>query len=195
MSSRDDILNAVRTGAPKLERPLPVVPLYDAAPPADLVAAFKTTLARMGGIFLEPNAEAPLEPVLQRLKPGMSVFSSVPEIQGDFIWHEGMAPKDLASVEYGIVRASFAVAETGSVCLTDSDLKIRTSGFLPQHLFVLLDPAQIVINLHHAYQRPEFHSAAYAVLQSGPSATADIEGVLVRGAQGVRSLSVLLLAP
>jgi L-lactate dehydrogenase complex protein LldG len=29
---------------------------------------------------------------------------------------------------------------------------------------------------------------------TGPSATADIEGVLVRGAQGVRSLSVVPMA-
>jgi L-lactate dehydrogenase complex protein LldG len=35
--------------------------------------------------------------------------------------------------------------------------------------------------------------ARYAVLLTGPSATADIEGVLVRGAQGVRSLTVLAL--
>ena len=32
--------------------------------------------------------------------------------------------------------------------------------------------------------------AAYAVLHTGPSATADIEGVLIHGAQGVRSLTV-----
>jgi len=31
----------------------------------------------------------------------------------------------------------------------------------------------------------------YAVLVTGPSATADIEGVLIHGAQGVRSLTVL----
>jgi len=31
------------------------------------------------------------------------------------------------------------------------------------------------------------------VFQTGPSATADIEGVLIHGAQGVRSLSVLPL--
>jgi len=31
-------------------------------------------------------------------------------------------------------------------------------------------------------------SAKYAVLMTGPSATADIEGVLVRGAQGISSL-------
>jgi len=29
------------------------------------------------------------------------------------------------------------------------------------------------------------------VLMSGPSATADIEGVLIRGAQGIRSLTVV----
>ena len=30
-----------------------------------------------------------------------------------------------------------------------------------------------------------------AVLMTGPSATADIEGVLVRGAQGIRSLKLI----
>ena len=40
--------------------------------------------------------------------------------------------------------------------------------------------------------RPELQGASYAVFHSGPSATADIEGVLIHGAQGVRSLSVVL---
>ena len=34
----------------------------------------------------------------------------------------------------------------------------------------------------------------YAAFHTGPSATADIEGVLIHGAQGVRSLSVLPVA-
>jgi len=34
----------------------------------------------------------------------------------------------------------------------------------------------------------------YASFHTGPSATADIESVLIHGAQGVRSLSVLPLA-
>jgi len=67
-------------------------------------------------------------------------------------------------------------------------------GYLPQHLIVLVDPADIVLNLHHAYQRPEFRQGHYAVFHTGPSATADIEGVLIHGAQGVRSLTVLPLA-
>ena len=56
-----------------------------------------------------------------------------------------------------------------------------------------LDPADIVVYIHSAYARPEFRERRYAVFHSGPSATADIEGVLILGAQGVRSLSVLLV--
>jgi L-lactate utilization protein LutC len=63
-----------------------------------------------------------------------------------------------------------------------------------QHLVVLLDPNDIVSNLHHAYRDPRFTTARYAVLVTGPSATADIEGVLIHGAQGVRSLTVVPVA-
>jgi L-lactate dehydrogenase complex protein LldG len=68
------------------------------------------------------------------------------------------------------------------------------SAALAQHLIVLLDPADIVLNLHHAYRRPEFRERHYAAFHTGPSATADIEGVLIHGAQGVRSLTVLPVA-
>jgi L-lactate dehydrogenase complex protein LldG len=58
---------------------------------------------------------------------------------------------------------------------------------------VLLDPTQVVAGLQDAYRREDFRDARYAVLVTGPSATADIEGVLIRGAQGVRSLTVVWL--
>ena len=92
----------------------------------------------------------------------------------------------------GPVRAVFGVAETGSVLLTDETLKVNALAYLAQHLVVLLDPSDIVANLHNVYARSEMGKFSYAVLHSGPSATADIEGVLIRGAQGVRSLSVVL---
>jgi L-lactate dehydrogenase complex protein LldG len=59
---------------------------------------------------------------------------------------------------------------------------------------VLLDPAQLVDGLQDVYRRDDFRDARYAALVTGPSATADIEGVLIRGAQGVRSLTVVWLA-
>ena len=100
-------------------------------------------------------------------------------------------PRDLHDVDVGVVRAAFGVAETGSVWLSERELGVNALGFLAQHLVVLLDPAAIVDTLHDAYRHPGFARARYSVLMTGPSATADIEGVLVRGAQGIRSLTVI----
>ena len=194
MSGRDDILAAVRAHAPRLERPLPVVPLFDMTPPSDLVAAFAKMLEQMGGKWLKLDGPDPLAPVRAMLADAKVVCSNVPEINGNKVLDAGTQPTDLADVDYGIVRAAFAVAETGSICLADKQLGVNTLGYLPQHLIVLLDPADIVPNIHHAYRRPEWREVHYAVFQTGPSATADIEGVLIHGAQGVRSLSVLPLA-
>jgi len=48
--------------------------------------------------------------------------------------------------------------------------------------------------MHAAYGRVELNECSYGCFIVGPSATADIEGVLVHGAQGPRSLSLFFLA-
>jgi L-lactate dehydrogenase complex protein LldG len=195
MSSRDDILASIRANRPRVERPLPYVPAFDQSPPASLLEAFKTSLHQMGGIFLDPPASGDtLAPVREKIAEAEIVCSIVPEIAGNRDITNVGVPQDLVDVDFAIVRASFAVAETGSVLLSDTDLQINAVAYLAQHLIVLLDPADIVVNLHHAYRRPEFRDRHYASFHTGPSATADIEGVLIHGAQGVRSLSVLPLA-
>ena len=194
MSSRDAVLASVRAHLPKAERPEPPAPVSGQAPPPDLLAAFGRMLEKMGGELLQPGAPDPLAPVRAKLQGARVVCSHVPEVAGNKALDPDAQPAGLADVDYGVVRAAFGVAETGSVCLTEAELGVNTLGYLPQHLLVLLDPADIVPDIHHAYRRPEFRQARYAVLQTGPSATADIEGVLVHGAQGVRSLSVLPMA-
>jgi L-lactate dehydrogenase complex protein LldG len=195
MSSRDDILASIRANLPHVDRPLPFVPLFDDHAPPSLVAAFRKSLERMGGTLLEPPDPADvLAPVRRKIANAKVVCSVVPEIAGNRSVGDVKATQDLADVDFAIVRASFAVAETGSVLLSDEDLQVNAVAYLAQHLIVLLDPADIVVNLHHAYRRPEFRERHYASFHTGPSATADIEGVLIHGAQGVRSLSVLLIA-
>ena len=195
MSSRDEILASVRRNLPRVERPLPEVPLFDDAPPASLLAAFKDNLHRMGGVFLDPPASGdPLAPIRTKIANAKIVCSVVPEIAGNRDIASVSQPQDLADVDFAIIRAAFAVAETGSVLLSDTALRVNAVAYLAQHLIVLLDPADVVVNLHHAYRRPEFRDRHYASFHTGPSATADIEGVLIHGAQGVRSLSVLPIA-
>jgi L-lactate dehydrogenase complex protein LldG len=195
MSSRDDILASIRVSLPRVDRPLPDIPLFDDNPPASLLAAFKDSLHLMGGVFLDPPASGdPLAPVRAKIAGAQVICSTVSEIAGNRDIASVRATQDLADVDFAIVRASFAVAETGSVLLSDADLHVNAVAYLAQHLIVLLDPADIVVNLHHAYRRPEFRDRHYASFHTGPSATADIEGVLIHGAQGVRSLSVLPIA-
>jgi L-lactate dehydrogenase complex protein LldG len=191
MSSRDAILASIRANLPKVERPLPVVPKFEENAPTNLVEAFGQTLTRMGGrLVTDPtDVRATLRGLLE---DGGLICSAVPEIVGELDLAAVADPRALADVDHAVVRAGCGVAETGSVLLTDVDLKVNALAYLAQHLIVLLDPADIVANIHGAYGRPEFRERHYAVLHSGPSATADIEGVLILGAQGVRSLSVLL---
>jgi len=191
MSARDDILASIRENRPQATRPLPDVPLFDARRPASLLSPFKESLERMGGLFLDPPAAGDvLAPVRTKIAAAKVVCSTAPEIAGNRDIGVG-ALQELADVDFAIVRAAFAVAETGSVLFSESELHVNALAYLAQHLIVLLDPADIVVNIHHAYRRPEFRSRRYASFHTGPSATADIEGVLIHGAQGVRSLSVL----
>ncbi len=193
MSSRETILAAVRANLPKPGCALPGVPNFGSDQPVSLVAAFCEALERMGGRVLEAGPLSdPLATVRAAVRGSRLVCSATPEIEGALDLAAIVDPHMLADVDHAVVRASFGVAETGSLLLTDLDLKVNALAYLAQHLIVLLDPGAIVQNLHGAYARPELRARAYAAFHSGPSATADIEGVLVQGAQGVRSLSVLL---
>jgi len=191
MSSRDDILDAVRRNQP-VPRPLPVVPMFDdALPPA--LEAFKANVTRMGGQAVELPVSADLDAFMRERFPDARVTcSATPEVTGTRDLADVQEPANLHDVDVGVVRARFGVAETGSVFLSETEFSVSALGYLAQHLIVLLDPDAIVPNLHQAYRHEAFHAARYAVLMTGPSATADIEGILIHGAQGVRSLTVVL---
>ncbi|MBL8340463.1 MAG: LUD domain-containing protein [Rubrivivax sp.] len=193
MSARDDILARVRR-SPPAARPLPVWPAF-AAPGTPTPAAFDefaAALQRMGGKVADATAPADVAALVARLFPSARVIASAaPEMPG----HRPLAtlahPRELDDVDVGVVRAAFGVAETGSVLLTERELVVEALGFLAQHLVVLLDPARVVATLHDAYLDAAFRDARYTILMTGPSATADIEGVLIHGAQGIRSLTVV----
>ena len=194
MTSREAILAAVRAKAPISRAPVADVPLFE-KPSHSLLDDFRDALIRMGGKFAETKPGADVLALINSLFPQAKVIcSATPEVTGTRVLAATTNPADLADVDVAIVRAAFGVAETGSVWLSEQELGINALAFLAQHLVILLDPRDIRSNLHHAYRDPRFKTARYAVLVTGPSATADIEGVLIHGAQGVRSLTVVLTA-
>jgi L-lactate dehydrogenase complex protein LldG len=191
MSSREYILANVRRCQPAATD-LPPIPAFGRAA-VDLPVAFGDALERMGGRLVVPQPGAALAGLVAGLHPGASVIcSATPEVAGTRALAAVRDPRALQDVDVGVVRAAFGVAETGSVALSEREFGVNALGFLSQHLVVLLDPAAIVADLHAAYWQPWFREVRYGTLLTGPTATADIEGVLVRGAQGIRSLTVIL---
>jgi L-lactate dehydrogenase complex protein LldG len=193
VSSRGDILARVRKNQPA-PLPLPEVPTFD-TDIGPLLERFKAAVLRMGGKVADPPADRDLDALIARLFPDAKlVCSATPEVAGNRPIGDVQKPADLDHVDVGVVRAAYGVAETGSVWLTEAEFTVNSLGFLAQHLVVLLDPAAIVGNLHHAYRERAQFDARYGVFMTGPSATADIEGVLIHGAQGIRTLTVVPVA-
>jgi len=186
--SREQILAAVRGHQPAPVE-LPELPDFNADADTSLVA-FGDALARLGGRLVMPEG-TPADTVRACHPQAQVIVSATPEVAGTRPLPDAAQPGALEDVDVGVVRAAFGVAETGSVYLSEAEFGVNALGFLPQHLVVLLDPAAILPGIQQAWRHPAFRSARYAALMTGPSATADIEGVLIRGAQGVRSLTVI----
>ncbi len=194
MSSRDDILGRIRKNQPP-PQPLPPVPAFG-APTGSALEGFRAALVRMGGKLATAPSDGDLDALIRQLFPdALIVCSATPEVRGNLPLDRVKSPGELNAVDVGVVRAVYGIAETGSVWLTEKEFRVNSLGFLAQHLVVLLDPGRIVGNLHHAYRERAQFDARYGVFMTGPSATADIEGVLIHGAQGIRTLTVVLRAP
>jgi L-lactate dehydrogenase complex protein LldG len=193
MATREAFLAKVREAQPPA-RPRPDVPLFTSVG-GDLRARFTTALQAMGGTCVEASAAADaLALIRERFGDAASVASATPEVPGTRVITAETEPASLQDIDVGVVRARFGVAETGSVWFSEREYVVNALGYIVQHLVVLLDPAQLLDGLQDVYRRDDFRDARYAALVTGPSATADIEGVLIRGAQGVRSLTVVWVA-
>ncbi len=190
MSARDDILGRVRAHKLAGDFPLPDLPRFPGVQ-GNLLDTFKANLSAMGGQWVQAPETDLAGFIRARGGPDALIRSSTDELPEFARTDAVSSPGGLEDVDIGIVRARFGVAETGSVFLSDRELRVNTIAYLAQHLIVLLDPAAIIPGVADAYLRDDFTSANYVSLMTGPSATADIEGVLIRGAQGVRSLTVI----
>jgi len=190
MDAREDILTAIRARG-QGPREIPHIPDFSRGP-GDLVGLFTEALARLDGqVVSQPPAD--IQAWLSATFPdARKVCSAVPEVPGTITPDEFSDWAAPADVDVTVVRTPLGVAETGSILVTEKELGVNTIAVLAQHLVMLLDPADLVENIHLAYRHPGFADAAYAVLLSGPSGSADIGGVTVHPAQGVTTMTIVL---
>jgi L-lactate dehydrogenase complex protein LldG len=217
MNPRDAILAAVRGNLPRPAVPLPEVPgtnrkgikvglgykeyfhrlpevpgFPDEGEP--ILPYFRKQLEAMGGRSFEVADAAAAQAKVAELFPTAKVVcSAAPEVPGTRRIQDVRDPHELNDVDVGVVRSPLGVAEAGAVWLTQGELVVNALAVLSQHLVVLLDPEAIVDTMHDAYGQIDLTANPYGVFLAGPSATGDIEGVIIHGAQGARSLTVLLL--
>jgi len=83
---------------------------------------------------------------------------------------------------FGITRAAGAIAETGTIILKDASTSSRLGALAPWVHVAVLSRAEICGDLPHAVDT--FGDDPNIIWCTGPSKTADIEGILIEGVHG-----------
>jgi L-lactate dehydrogenase complex protein LldG len=84
--------------------------------------------------------------------------------------------------QFGITRASGAIAETGTLIFKDHETSDRLAALAPWIHIALIDEKDIVPSLPAAIDR--FGDDPSIIFATGPSKTADVEGILIEGVHG-----------
>jgi L-lactate dehydrogenase complex protein LldG len=74
-------------------------------------------------------------------------------------------------------------------------LIVNTVGFLAHDIVILLDPADIVEDVHDAYAHCYFRESGYCLLMTGPSGSRDMSAVMVHPDQARMTLTVIFAPP
>ena len=100
-----------------------------------------------------------------------------------------------ATCNYGITSADFALSDTGSLVMISSREEARLVSLLPPAHIAVVPASKLLTGLDELYSvlpRPA-EQASSMVLITGPSRTADIEQILVRGVHGPGEIHVVVV--
>ena len=193
MSARERILARVRSALderPRAPHPGPFGAPRPVSPPADPVEAFTTLFLRAGGeVVRVPDEGAAAAWIrvfvaaFRTVTVGTTVTSSLAPTPAT------VAPPETA--ELGISMALGAVAETGSLLLSSRDG--RRTQLLPSTHVVLVRATSVHPTLSAALESLRAALPTAVGLHSGPSKSADIGQILVRGVHGPARVVALVI--
>jgi|CXWL01.1.fsa_nt_gi L-lactate dehydrogenase complex protein LldG len=186
MSSRQRILDTVRRNRPAA-RSLPELPV-GATLPTDAIDRFVAMVREVGGDAVVTHD---VSAAIRARYPDAARVISMAEEGATF------SGGSLDGIDLVVLRGALGVVENGAIWVAESAMGHRALPFVTTHLVLLLRADQLVADMHGAYEALglERDTPGFGVFISGPSKTADIERALVIGAQGPRSLLVVITTP
>lgn len=95
---------------------------------------------------------------------------------------EAFSREQIDSYAFGITRASGAIAETGTLIFRDADSPHRLAALAPWIHVAVIRRETIIRTLAEAVET--FGNDPSIIYATGPSKTADIEGILIQGVHG-----------
>ncbi len=211
LMSRDYIYHRVRTalgrnvGQPPEELPPPRIRVPEMTLDEKL-ERFRTAIEALGGEFhlAASNQEArTLAAGLTNGKTAVASHSAFLEECGILTLENVCRAPDTheevkaasAAADVGITSADFALADTGTLVLLTSPEESRLVSVLPAAHLAIVPVARLLSGLDELFVNvplPVGQSSAM-VLITGPSRTADIEQILVRGVHGPGEVHVVFV--
>jgi L-lactate dehydrogenase complex protein LldG len=202
VSSREVILQNVRKA---LDRAAGLLPTSLAAPRLRIPIMdrnrysthFSQNFEKLGGKSFFVREPGEVVPVLAELLRGKRVVASnapflttcgitaLKQVQSGFTDREALRAA-CAAADVGISSAHYALAETGTLVMLASPEESRLISLLPPVHIAVFPRSRMLANLDEllAVLPNPAEQTSSMVLITGPSRTADIEQILVRGVHG-----------
>jgi L-lactate dehydrogenase complex protein LldG len=206
MTAREHIFSDIRralnraAGQPPLFEPAPLsapalrIPLIDRNLSVNL---FGEKFENLGGKFLRVRDTRAVVPAIAELLAQKSAVASnspflrkcgitgLPQVHAAFTDRDELKAA-CAAADIGITSVDYALAATGTFVMLSSHNEARLVSLLPPAHIAIVPRSRILANLDELLSilpRPADQTSSM-VLITGPSRTADIEQILVRGVHG-----------
>ena len=205
--SRDSILHRIRTavGRSAAQPPSEAPPVRIRVPEMSLQARIMSTIARVEALAGKAvHTSDPCAYVAEAIQGKTAVASnapflaecgitSLPCVRSGLTDYEEL--RELcATADVGITGADYVLADTGTVVLLSSQREARLISLLPPAHIAVVRRERILTGLDELFTvipHPALETSSM-VLITGPSRTADIEQILVRGVHGPGHITVVI---
>ena len=209
--SRDNILHKVRTALGRSpSQPVPPPPSVRLRVPEvaidGRISLMMSRLNELGGNTLRvPTMDAAREFVAETVSGKTALASNSPylaecgisSLPGVTTGITDLAAlrESAATVDIGITSADYVLSDTGTLVMLASPAEARLISLLPFHHLAVVPRERILTGLDELFTvlpHPAEQTSSM-VLITGPSRTADIEQILVRGVHGPGHITVVII--